>query len=539
MMRRMGQNGAGRRQFLAALTLSVAGLPVMAGCGGRDSKWDAEPISASDLKVVALSDSVVVADPALNRVLVLAGSSRGELQLSNAPIGQGLLSLWAVPGADRVLALSAGVQPRLRSSDEKASLTVVSGGLSAKVVARYELEQAFSKITVDPQGQWVVLAGDDKASGNSGAVVNPNELVLIDISDRRFVPVRKTLASFGSQPLRYTFTGELHFPDGTSGRLLLVETERDLTVINLANPEANEITVQFQKTQGDQVAKPAGLSYHDSTDVSATQIAVRFEGQSDVILIDMIADDTQTHPFKLLPQLVDAGGIPSALELVNTDQGVRLAALLPTTSRAALIDPQTTIAQFIDLAAPYTQFTLTTPEGTAGADEALLWGANVTNVAFWALGQTGEQAFRSIESLELQTGVGDVVEMPGSSRRRLLQAASGGQFFVLDLDRRQAFPMSTQFGHVQLSVSPDGKRAWAFEHGALDFGMIDLETMHVTALRVDRPVDRVFDIQQPGNHSLAIALHAQGDLAATTLDGHNPDSTLSRFYGGLLLGGLQ
>ena len=39
------------------------------------------------------------------------------------------------------------------------------------------------------------------------------------------------------------------------------------------------------------------------------------------------------HPFKLLPQLVDAGGIPSALELVNTDQGVRLAALLPTTSR--------------------------------------------------------------------------------------------------------------------------------------------------------------------------------------------------------------
>jgi hypothetical protein len=317
----------------------------------------------------------------------------------------------------------------------------------------------------------------------------------------------------------------------------LIETERDLKVINLAQPEANEITVQFQQTQTNQIARPAGLTYDDgepNVDDDA-RIAVRFEGQSDVILIEMIADDDS--PFKLLPQLVDAGGVPGALELVRTDQGVRLAALLPQESRAALINPSTTLAELIDLPAPFSNFTLLNRgDDTTAGDEALLWGPNVPHVAFWTLGETGEQAFRSVEGLELQVGVSAVVEVPGDTRRRLLRGGDN-QFVVLDLDRRQAFPMTTQFGNVQLSVSADGLRAWAFQSGAFDFGMVDLQTMHVTAVRSDVEVDRVFDLSR-GNRSLAVALHTQGGIAATVFDAENPDATKSRFHGGVLLGGM-
>jgi hypothetical protein len=505
-------------------------------CGGREASWDAPLVLDGQLRTVGLSQSVVVADTGLDRVLVLQADDAQSLRVGTAPVGKNLRTLVRVPGEDRVLALSRGVQPRQSASDEKASLSVLSPGSASPLVARYELESGFEQMRVDPQGEWVVLTGD--GSDQSG-INNPNELILIDVTDSRFDPIRKTLASFGSQPLRYTFTTELQFPDGSSGRLLLIETERDLKVLNLADPESNEITVQFQRTQSNQVAKPAGLSYSDGDPGlnDDARIAVRFEGQSDVILIEMLAD--ATRPFKLLPQLVDAGGVPSALEIVQTDQGVRLAALLPTQSQVALIDPATTLAQMIDLPASYSKFTRVTADSTvATGDEALLWGENVNSVAFWSLGEIGQQAFRSVEILELQVGIASVLQMSGDTRRRLLQTNSGGQFFVLDLDRRQAFPMDTQFGSVQLRLSPDGARAWAYAPGSYEFGLVDLQSMHVTSLRTDVPPDEIYEIKGRSNRRVAFALHLRGGLGVTLLEGEEPDSTLSRFYSNLFLEGL-
>jgi hypothetical protein len=218
---------------------------------------------------------------------------------------------------------------------------------------------------------------------------------------------------------------------------------------------------------------------------------------------------------------------------------VRLAALLPTQSQVALIDPATTLAQMIDLPASYSKFTRVTADSTvATGDEALLWGENVNSVAFWSLGEIGQQAFRSVEILELQVGIASVLQMSGDTRRRLLQTNSGGQFFVLDLDRRQAFPMDTQFGSVQLRLSPDGARAWAYAPGSYEFGLVDLQSMHVTSLRTDVPPDEIYEIKGRSNRRVAFALHLRGGLGVTLLEGEEPDSTLSRFYSNLFLEGL-
>lgn len=518
------------------LKVAMLLLVVASACGGREASWDAPMVVDGSLRSVGLSQSVVVADPGLDRVLLLKADDAQSLRVNPATVGKSLRSLVRVPGQERVLALSRGVQPRLSASDEKPSLSVLSPNSASPVVARYELEPGFEQMTVDPQGQWVVLTGD--GSDQSG-INNPNELILIDITDSRFEPIRKTLASFGSQPLRYTFTTELQFPNGSSGRLLLIETERDLKVLNLADPSSNEITVQFQRTQSNQVATPAGLSYHDGDPGlnDDARIAVRFEGQSDVILIEMLAD--AERPFKLLPQLVDAGGVPSALEIVQTDEGIRLAALLPIASQVVLIDPATTLGQVIDLPAGYSQFTRVTADSAAASgDEALLWGENVPSIAFWSLGEIGQQAFRSVEILELQVGVGGVLPMTNDTRRRLLKTSNGTQFFVLDLDRRQAFPMDTQFGSVQLRLSPDGRRAWAFAPGSFEFGLVDLQSMHVTSVRTDVPPDELYEIEGRGDRRIAIALHVRGGLGATLLEGEEPDGTASRFYSNLLLEGL-
>jgi hypothetical protein len=215
-----------------------------------------------------------------------------------------------------------------------------------------------------------------------------------------------------------------------------------------------------------------------------------------------------------------------------------LAALLPNASQVVLIDPATTLGQAIDLPASYSRFTRVTAEGATNGDEALLWGENVNSIAFWSLGEIGQQAFRSVEILELQVGIAGVLQMTGDTRRRLLETSAGQQFFVLDLERRQAFPMDTRLGNVELRISPDGARAWAFSPGSYEFGLVDLQTMHVSSVRTDMAPDEIYDIEGRSNRRIAVALHVRGGLGATLLEGDEPDGTASRFYSNLLLEGL-
>jgi hypothetical protein len=137
--------------------------------------------------------------------------------------------------------------------------------------------------------------------------------------------------------------------------------------------------------------------------------------------------------------------------------------------------------------------------------------------------------------------------VPGESfsHLKILESTSAAEFYVLDLDKRQSFPMLTNAVGFQLSVSPDGQRSWALRPGTEEFASIDFSTLHPTSVQVERPVSGVFDVRRPDGGRTLIALHSGGSairaqgVGATVLDAINPDTALSRFYGGLLLGGLR
>jgi hypothetical protein len=519
----------------APLYVGILGGVVAMGCGEREAKWDAPLPENGQAKWVGLSDAVAISDDGLERIVFVAAKDSESISTSDVQVGKNLRRLIKDPTGDRIYALSAGEIPREDPEDQKPSLSVIDGGAEAELFQRYELDGVYTDLTLDPEGQWVVLMGSDEGENT---VTNPNELILIDVTDKERDPVKKTIRSFGGRPQRLTFTSTLDFPDGTSGRLLLVETERDLAVIDLGHLEEDETTVGFPETENGSIPRSTSVTFDnglpdDSTD---TRLAIAFQGSSDVVLIEMIAE--AGHRFTLLPRLANVGGVPASIAFVATDQGTRLAALLGTKPQAVLVDPATTIAEPIDLPAAFTQFLRVTDPASDAKDEALLWGLQAKGIAFWSLGETGEQAFRSVEGLDLQAGVQSVIDVPGKPRQKLLKSGTGTQFYILDLDSRQAFPMLTRTSDINLVLSPDGQRAWALPGHSTKFARIDLSDLHPTSLQVDRPVDALFDIEANDGNHVALALHASGAFAATTLNADDPDSTETRFHTGLLVEGF-
>lgn len=524
------------------LPLLLFGL--LSACGGRPESWDTK--AQLPLTSVNLTGSVAVADAPLDRVLMLTASS--DLGLSVRSIGVGENIVKVEPSRDRqtLFVLSSGVQPRRDPDDERPSLSVLDGSTDPSRLARYTLTDPLGGIAVDPLGEWIVVYD------STGIVENPNELIFVNVKDPSFEPVSKTLRSFGAKPERLTFTTELTVPNGPPRRFLIVETSQDIALVDLSDLTRDEVTIIMPKTPSGKTGSPQEVAFHDGDPEDATdaRIAVRLFNDSNVMLVDLASpDDGDTKPFEATINISDVGGVPSSIAFVQTDGGLRLAALVPSKLTAALVDPATATPELVELDKPYSRITRITDDVSdkpSSADVALLWSDSTTGIAFWSLGKTAGKPFRSVDPYDIGIAVSNVKHVPGSkfAHLKILESTSASEFYVLDLDQRESFPMLTNASGFTLLLSPDGERAWALRAGTPDMASVDLSNLHPTSLELERNIVAVHDIERRDAGRAAIALHASesmGDVAvgATVLDGLEPDTAKSRFFPGIMLGGLQ
>ncbi len=528
----------------AGLLLAVVVALSLVACGSRNAFWDA-PIDMP-VQTLGLSGSVAVVDPSLDRVLMVTASGRS---LSETPlkVGKNIVAAKASPDKSTLFVLSNGVQPRKKPSDERPSLTVIDGGTKPRVKARFTLTDPLQGLAIDPEGEWAVVydAG--------GVVVNPNELIFVNLKDPSQPPYPKTIRSFGGRPERFTFTSSLALPKGGSRRMLIVQTDQDVTLIDLAHLDRDEVTVAMPQTATGDVGRPAEVAYNDGDpkDNTDARIAVRLANDSSVLFLQLgppPANKPNVDYFPT-PNIADVGEVPSAIDFVQTDGGLRLAALVPGLKQAALVDPATTVVETVDFSKPYTHLTRVTKDVTnkpSSSDVALLWSNQTSGVAFWSLGKTSGTPFRSVDPHDIGIAVKQVIDVPGDTyaHLKILQSAGDAEFYVLDLDKRTSFPMLTDQSGFELSMSPDGQRVWAFRPGTPEFARIDLSDLHPTSLTVERDVAAVYDIQRLDGGRAVLAMHeaggaTTGEVGATVLDALSPDTADSSFYGGLMLGGTK
>lgn len=526
---------------LGALSVGCGDVVCWVGCGDREAKWD-KNLEPSDYppQAVGLMGSVAVYDRPLNRVVMLTSGSNLDLGTDSITVGKNVATMKPSAAHDKLYVLSRGVQPRINPEDELPSLSVIEGDASPKRLARYELTDPLSGLAVDPEGEWVVVydAG--------GVVVNPNELILVKVDEPNVEPITKTIRSFGARPQRLTFTSELKLPNGPARRLLIVETEQDVTLVDLLNPLRDEVTIVLPKTPAGVSSQPAQVVFDDGNpdDVNDARIAIRLAGESDVMILELGPTAEEGKDFKPTVNVADVGGVPSSIDFVETDGGLRLAALVPSNRQAALVDPATTVVDTVSLPGGYSQLARVTDsvaDKPDFGDVALLWGGSQSDgIAFWSLGRTTGKPYRSVDPYQIGISVTEVQDVPGDElgQRKILVGQGATEFYVLDLDARTSFPMLTNQGGFDLSVAPDGGRAWALRRGTPEFAQVNLDSLHPTSLEVQRDVSAVFDIERRDGGRSLVALHGSGLLGATVLDALDPDSAATRFYPALLLGDL-
>jgi len=511
-------------------------------CGGRPSGWDTPFVAANGQSGLSpaygLTDSVAVLDVPLARVTLL--SSPSALTLASHSIGLGTDLAAARVSADRktLFALSRGVQPQRTVNDERPELRLITGGNTPKISQSYTLTEPMDQLVLDPKNEWAVVYG------SSGVVVNLNELVLVNLAQTGAEALSfKTLLSFGGSPRRFTFTSPLAVAGAEPRRFLIVERDSDLVLLDLAAPERDAVTVPLPSTDKGGTASSAQVVY----DAASASIAVRVTGTTSVFMLQLAAPAMAGQDYSVVTNLVDVGGLPAAIDFVHNSQGLRLVALVG--SNAVLVDPDTAITQSVPMPAAFSGIRRITDElnpaamPAAEGDVALLYGPNITKIAYFNLSGAPGALFRSIEPYDIGVSVQNVIDVPGESYfdHKILETPNQ-QFYVLDLHTRESAPMKTN-GALKLEVAPDGERVWAFNPGQPGFASVDFAKLHPVSLIAERQVSNVFDIESANGQRTAVALHLStgraGGLAATVLDALAPSTANARFFSGLELGGVQ
>ncbi|HQY65359.1 MAG: hypothetical protein IPF92_24575 [Myxococcales bacterium] len=536
---------------------------LVSACGERDEVYDKGIGKAESF---GLTDRVALVDGAADRALVL--TARGdEVDRSFVPVGKGITRSLASQDRKRLFVLSAGESPRRKEDDERPSLTIIEAPAEVgaeSVVRRFNLESPHTGIAIDPAGRYAAVFAAPTTSGATPVFLeNPNEIIILDLAaPNGGAVIARTLRSFGGRPQRLTFTPTLSLPGGPR-RLLVVETNQDVVLLDLNHvgdvPPRPEITVRLTSGLSAKALVPAGVVVDDGDPAKTddARIGVRLENDSSVVTLTLEprpADPPGApapapgagalNDFAPTVNLTDVGGLPGDIAFVRTDAGVRLAAIVPPTQSAVLIDPQTSVTTNVALPGRFGRISLITDivggAATPGrTDTALLYGGTggSAGVAFWSLGKASGQPYRSVEVVSLESAVTGVLDVPPPrAELKVLQVATNA-VYVLNLSTRTASPLTVQ-SRASIHVTDDGQRLWAYQPGGPQLAQVVLENIHPVQLPLDRSISAVFEVAKPGGRSL-LALDARAAMGVTVLDALSPNTATSRSYYGLLLEGLQ
>ncbi len=519
--------------------LAFVGVLTVLGCSSASSEWD---VPLGDPEPVGLSGSVVVRDDAMNRMLFLTSPRENELTVEVVGAGRNVAATVASADLNRLFVLSRGVFPRRTEEDEGPRLSVYDGSPDpdgARLLKEFALDDPKERLALDPRGEWVAAFGGDST------VVNPNELVLFNLDEgdgTEGTAQSKTIRSFGGAPVELVFTEELTVPVGGARRLLAVRTDRDVTLVDLANLEDSELTIKLPQGANGVALTPQQIVYDDGDPDDATdaRIAIRLAGTSDVVIVELGEPSVEGRDFSPVLNIVDVGDVPSAIDFVRTDGGLRLAALVPGSAKAVLVSPETTRAEVIQLPGGYSQMRRITSEVSQadGGDVALLWG-NSPNIAFWSLGSTSSTPHRSVDTAALSFPVAEVLDVPEPNSHLKVLRGPSSDLFVLDLNARQSFPLNTSFTGGRVHVAPDGRRLWVYQADQQNFSSVELEDLHPRALYVDLGVTGVFDVLRGDGGRSAIALHTSRGWHATVFDAEDPHSAKTAHFPSLQLSGFE
>ncbi|MGA2451121.1 MAG: hypothetical protein ABTD50_20875 [Polyangiaceae bacterium] len=534
---------------------TIAMATALFACASRPPAWNA-PVDLS-LASYGLNRGAVVLDHEQNRALVLTAQTDQSLATSILPIGHGGITAMPSPDGERLFVLSGGDAPSSTGNSQPPMLTVISIDVNTFVPSEvtYPMVPPLGGLALDPLGHWAVAYVAAFANGdrsNTPFVQDPNQLVFFDLTQPSgTLPQPYELTSFGGSPARLTFTPTLNLPEGP-GQLVVVEaTTSDVHLIDMAHvfqaQPRTDVVIRLTEADDTTPVTSQGLAIAPADLPGNPLMAIRTTS-SDVISWSLGPPNPgNVNSFEPVVNETSVLGVPSDIGFVMTDGGLRVAAIVPSTTSAVLFDPVnfTGMTTTVSLPSNLSRMSLITGDagGSTGTDVALLWGQYASGVAIWALGDVVSRSYDSTEFISVAGQVTAVEDVPAPNQAlKILEISGGQEFFVLDLVNQTASLLNTTAAPT-LSISPnDGERVWAFASGETDLASIDLTTGQSTPLTTVLPISAAYEVARASpsatdSRSL-LAVSFVGTLGVTVFDAASPRASVSHTYSDLLLEGL-
>jgi hypothetical protein len=489
--------GCNRTMYIVT---ALAAISLLAGAGCAEERhigWDRE---RQVIGPVPLKSGVAYVDSARDLVVVVDVSADVP-RVHRYPIGRRAIYAVATPDREHLAVITRGEEAVVKGQiDEVPHLWLIDASAPDTTPVSYPVGSPFDRLAIAGDGSVAVAYFSAAGADSEGFFRNPNELAVIDLhrppgADN---PTIKTVRSFGSVPEGVVLSPPMVIPgsgDPTPRVFAFVLALSNLTMLDATYPERHEVTIRLD--QAGAAVRPREMVFAPG---SATAY-LRSDNARDVLEIIINADppvgnDVLQNDYRPALAELGAGGGPADIAVYDDPEGRRLIlAATPSTREIAVIDADTAGFTTIDTPDPIDRILLFPAGGAVPPRVALLAsiGARLPRVHLLRLdGITDELRLVDLDTVVLDKPVLDVVPVPGRALGMIVHDDHRTVLGLLDVIFGSVSPLQGVGRLDSYDFSPEGRYLIGVTSGVARVGVLDLDNLHPSDMRLDDLPTRVF-----------------------------------------------
>jgi hypothetical protein len=535
----------------------VTALVCTLGCGGRDRRLE-EGATVKGVQALGGDLAYVQSNAVMQRVNVMAGDPQPRTTKTAIRSTPRTLAKRPSPDPsapiDELLIVSDGRTDAYGEVIENPALTAVSTTNDLRV---YELHQPGQLMRPSADGKWAVLFDDPAGPSSDTLLTNPNEIAIVDLTQppsNHENPVIRTIDAVGGSPQAAWFA-TLKFDSGTTTiPFVLFSFPRGISLTRLDVPADPGFKIPLESWVPDTGSGKAPVA-----DVQVDPDAAK------IYLRNAVSGDVQVLSVTLAPEGSDSGDPNRVLVSQNTltvgtyapsdfrvysepdptSPDVPTTRLVVTIGKSVSVvdaDSNTVTSVSLTYAADKVfPFDGMSPKDAATRHRAVLYKVGETGLTFVDLEDLEQKTTKAIQSVDLVSAIGSVVQVP-SMKDSLLIFMAGGGIEVLDLQTRRWSPIGSAVGITATVADPSQNRSWVTNPGDnrvgyLDFGNSAQPTLSNGEIRLDNPVSQFFRLDS-GSMKRVIVTHDRNEGLLTLFDAVKPARPTAKKLEGFLLSDL-
>ncbi len=476
----------------------------LAACYGdeRDESWDRERVIIGP---VAVKSRLAYVDTARDRVLSIE-TADGRPDFHSYDIGRNAIFATPTPDRDHLAVITRGEEALVKGQvDEDPKLWILDLSEPNSVAQSYEIGSAFDRLAVSSDGSVAVAYFSSGGfDATTGVFRNPNELAIVDLesapSDEN--PTLRTVRSFGSAPDGVVLSPPMRIPgaEDTSPRVFaFLLAENTLTLLDATHPTRREVTIRLGTgSTNAAMIRPQELVFAPNTGTAY----VRSDNASDVLSVLLSAEEPESEQDNdYQPALAElgAGGGPADVAVWDDaiDRRFVLAAM-PSSRQVAVIDADTASFVTVSTPDPIDRIMLFPNDPNLQPRVALLASISqgLPRVHLLALDGISDQLVPvDLRTVTMSEPVLDVLQIPGSEQALIVHDANRTVLGLLDVSLGAVSPLEGVGRLDSFDFSADGSFLVGVTNQVSRVGILDLQSLHPTNIRIDDDPGRVFALQ--------------------------------------------